>query len=69
MLTKTDESANLCDALSLCLKHGLKLCYVTDGQRVPEDIRVPGAAEFTRQALSSIESDAAGQALSAPWEA
>lgn len=69
VLTKTDESANLCDALSLCLKHGLKLCYVTDGQRVPEDIRVPGAAEFTRQALSSIESDAAGQALSAPWEA
>ena len=69
VLTKTDESANLCDALSLCLKHGLKLCYVTDGQRVPEDIRVPGAAEFTRKALSSIESDAAGQALDAPWEA
>jgi flagellar biosynthesis protein FlhF len=68
VLTKTDESANLCDALSLCLKHKLKLCYVTNGQRVPEDIRVPGAAEFTRQALSAIESDAAGQALGAPWE-
>ncbi len=69
VLTKTDESVSLCDALSLCLKHDLKLCYVTDGQRVPEDIRVPGAAEFTRKALSAIESDAAGQALGAPWEA
>ena len=65
VLTKTDESVNLCDALSLCLKYKLKLCYVTDGQRVPEDIRVPGASEFTRKALSAIESDAAGEALGA----
>ncbi len=38
VLTKVDEAASLGAALSIALRHGLKLAYVCDGQRVPEDV-------------------------------
>ncbi|MCR5536575.1 MAG: flagellar biosynthesis protein FlhF [Succinivibrio sp.] len=63
ILTKMDESSSLGDALSLCLKHDLKLSYVTDGQRVPEDLKVPDAGELTQRALAVVESDAAQSAF------
>ena len=59
MLTKVDESDNLGDALSLCLEHELRLCYLATGQRVPEDLSVPEARALTRRVLSSVESEAA----------
>ena len=58
ILTKTDESQSLGDALSLCIKHNIKLCYVTNGQRVPEDLCVPVARKLVQQALSAVENDA-----------
>lgn len=63
ILTKMDESSSLGDALSLCLKHDLKLSYVTDGQRVPEDLRVPDASDLTTKALAVVENDAAQSAI------
>ncbi len=38
ILTKLDETARLGGALSVVIKQRLPLAYVTDGQRVPEDI-------------------------------
>jgi flagellar biosynthesis protein FlhF len=38
VLTKVDEAASLGAALSTALRHRLKIAYVCDGQRVPEDL-------------------------------
>jgi flagellar biosynthesis protein FlhF len=38
VLTKVDEAASLGGAISVALRHRLKIAYVCDGQRVPEDL-------------------------------
>jgi flagellar biosynthesis protein FlhF len=38
VLTKVDEAASLGAAISAVLRHKLKIAYVCDGQRVPEDL-------------------------------
>jgi flagellar biosynthesis protein FlhF len=38
ILTKVDEAASLGAVMSAALRHGLKIAYVCDGQRVPEDL-------------------------------
>jgi len=38
VLTKVDEAASLGAAISTVLRHKLKVAYVCDGQRVPEDL-------------------------------
>jgi flagellar biosynthesis protein FlhF len=38
ILTKVDEAASLGAAISTTLRHKLKIAYVCDGQRVPEDL-------------------------------
>ncbi|HEX8777233.1 MAG TPA: flagellar biosynthesis protein FlhF [Rhodanobacter sp.] len=38
ILTKLDEAPRLGGALSVLIRHGLRLEFTTDGQRVPEDI-------------------------------
>jgi flagellar biosynthesis protein FlhF len=38
ILTKVDEAASLGAAISTALRHKLKIAYVCDGQRVPEDL-------------------------------
>jgi flagellar biosynthesis protein FlhF len=38
ILTKVDEAASLGAAISVALRHKLKIAYICDGQRVPEDL-------------------------------
>ena len=38
VLTKVDEAASLGGAISAVLRHKLRVAYVCDGQRVPEDL-------------------------------
>ena len=38
ILTKVDEAASLGAVISTALRHKLKIAYVCDGQRVPEDL-------------------------------
>jgi flagellar biosynthesis protein FlhF len=40
ILTKIDEAPSLAPALDAVVRHGLLLAYVTNGQRVPEDIHL-----------------------------
>jgi flagellar biosynthesis protein FlhF len=40
ILTKTDESIGLGEVLSVTMQHALPITYVTNGQRVPEDIEI-----------------------------
>ncbi len=38
VLTKVDEAASLGGVLSVAMRHSLKIAYLCDGQRVPEDM-------------------------------
>ncbi|MCK0526368.1 MULTISPECIES: flagellar biosynthesis protein FlhF [unclassified Anaerobiospirillum] len=59
ILTKIDECQNVGDALSLCIEMKLPISYITDGQRVPEDLDIPNPNALARRALSAVEDDAA----------
>jgi flagellar biosynthesis protein FlhF len=51
IITKIDESASLGAALDSAIRHKLRVHYVTNGQRVPEDVHVPNATYLTHRAL------------------
>ena len=55
ILTKTDEAASLAPALDAVIRHELPLHYVTDGQRVPEDLQLPDAAGLVAEALNPTD--------------
>ena len=40
IITKLDECMNLGELLSLLIKHHLPIAYASDGQRVPEDLKI-----------------------------
>ena len=41
ILTKMDETSSLAPVIDVAVRHGLLLCYVANGQRVPEDLHLP----------------------------
>ncbi|MDE2339103.1 MAG: flagellar biosynthesis protein FlhF [Gammaproteobacteria bacterium] len=51
VLTKVDEAASLGGALSALIRARLPVSYVSDGQRVPEDLRPARALELVSQAV------------------
>jgi flagellar biosynthesis protein FlhF len=57
ILTKTDEAASIAPALDVVIRHQLPVHYVTDGQRVPEDLQLPDAAALVREALQPAADD------------
>lgn len=54
VLTKLDESVSLAPALSVLIQSGLPLSYITDGQRVPEDMQVADTLALAKKALSPL---------------
>ena len=52
--TKVDEATSLGGLLSAVIETNLTVCYVADGQRVPEDLKPAGRfrAGFVSQAVS-----------------
>ena len=50
ILTKLDEASRLGGPLSAVIRHGLPLGYVTDGQRVPEDLHLAHADRLVLRA-------------------
>ncbi|WP_298717878.1 flagellar biosynthesis protein FlhF [uncultured Oceanisphaera sp.] len=55
ILTKLDESLSLGDVLDISIQNSLPISYITDGQRVPEDLRLADGLELVRQALGTME--------------
>ncbi len=51
IITKVDEAAGLAPTIDVCVRHGLMLNYLTNGQRVPEDIHLPNRAYLLHRAL------------------
>jgi flagellar biosynthesis protein FlhF len=58
VLTKLDETGRLGASLSVAMRHQLPVAYVTDGQRVPEDLHL---AEPHRLVLRAAELRAASR--------
>jgi flagellar biosynthesis protein FlhF len=54
ILTKVDEAASLATALDVIMRHGLRLHYVSNGQRVPEDLHLPNRSYLLHRAFKDV---------------
>lgn len=54
VLTKVDEAASLASSLDVIIRHGLRLYYVSNGQRVPEDLHLPNRAYLLHRAFRDL---------------
>jgi flagellar biosynthesis protein FlhF len=54
VLTKLDEAASLGSLLSALIQAGLPAAFVTDGQRVPEDLQVARAHPLVTRAAELL---------------
>lgn len=54
ILTKIDEAASLASSLDVIMRHGLRLHYVSNGQRVPEDLHLPNRAYLLHRAFKDV---------------
>jgi len=50
VVTKLDETTNLGELISHAISHKMKIHYLTNGQRIPEDCHCPDAASLIHQA-------------------
>lgn len=50
IFTKLDECLSLGEIINAALQNALPVCYLTNGQRVPEDIRIARADDIVAQA-------------------
>ena len=55
VLTKLDETASLGGVFSALIRHHLPLVWVSQGQRVPEDLQPARARELIDQALTQLK--------------
>ncbi|SEL75569.1 flagellar biosynthesis protein FlhF [Halomonas daqiaonensis] len=53
LLTKQDEAGRLAPALETIIRHGLRLSFVSHGQRVPEDLAMADPMALTMQSLAT----------------
>jgi flagellar biosynthesis protein FlhF len=56
-LTKLDEALTLGEGVSFLAKTGLALAYITDGQKIPDDIHPVTAAELIKRAVSTLDTE------------
>lgn len=61
ILTKVDEAASLAPAIGAAIAHKLEVFYVTNGQRVPEDLHLPNRSYLLHRALRPGAEDS-------PWK-
>lgn len=54
VLTKVDEAASLATPIDSIMRNGLKLHYVSNGQRVPEDLHLPNRAYLLHRAFKDV---------------
>lgn len=59
VLTKVDEAVSLAPAVGAAISNGLEVFYVTNGQRVPEDLHLPNRAYLLHRSLNARVRDTA----------
>ncbi|MGL4269773.1 MAG: flagellar biosynthesis protein FlhF [Plesiomonas sp.] len=57
ILTKLDESLSLGEVMSVTIQNALPISYITDGQRVPEDIRIASRENLVKRAAELLDKD------------
>ncbi|MGL4734489.1 MAG: flagellar biosynthesis protein FlhF [Enterovibrio sp.] len=57
ILTKLDESLSLGEMISVMIEYALPIAYLTNGQRVPEDIRKASGQYLVNKASELFEND------------
>lgn len=55
ILTKTDETSSLGQAIAALIEHEIPLRYISNGQRVPEDLKV-ARASYLKELMSEMAS-------------
>jgi len=55
ILTKVDESVTLGQAIDVLIRHRLPLAYVSDGQRVPEDLQPARAHTMVTRSVAMMQ--------------
>ena len=60
VFTKVDEAASLAPALDVAIRRKLDIRYLTNGQRVPEDLHLPNRAYLLHRAMRE-------QSNESPW--
>jgi len=55
IITKLDEAASIGSALDVVIRHKLNLFYVSNGQRVPEDLHLADPAALIERAFSGTK--------------
>ncbi len=54
ILSKVDEAAGLAAAIDVIMRHNLRLHYVSNGQRVPEDLHLPNRSYLLHRAFKDV---------------
>jgi flagellar biosynthesis protein FlhF len=54
ILSKVDEAASLASSLDVIIRHRLPLHYVSNGQRVPEDLHLPNRVYLMHRAFKDL---------------
>ncbi|MDF0604298.1 flagellar biosynthesis protein FlhF [Neisseriaceae bacterium TC5R-5] len=57
VLSKVDESVTMGPSLDIIIRNRLRLFYITNGQRVPEDLHLGNAAFLVDRALRKLQPD------------
>lgn len=55
VLTKLDESGSLGDALTLAVEKRLPVAYITDGQKIPDDLIVAQRQDLVSRAVIAAQ--------------
>lgn len=55
ILTKLDETTSLGAVLSVAWQHRLPITYISDGQRVPEDLAIAESRDLVKRAVQLME--------------
>lgn len=61
VVTKVDEAAALGDVFSALIRQGMPLAFITDGQRVPEDLHLPRSQALVNRAVNMSQQYALGR--------
>ena len=59
ILTKVDEATSLGHALDVAIRHRLPLAYISDGQRVPEDLQPARGQTLINQCVAMMQENSA----------
>ena len=58
ILTKTDESTSIGHALDVVIQHQIPMAYISDGQRVPEDLQPARPHTLVSRSVAIMEENA-----------